>query len=81
MARREYDIELILVNGLPITKLIIDSHVDKHSDHINDDLIKLIVRSLDRENHVPTGENEGFRYFASAIRYEGHAYKLIWLFE
>ncbi len=81
MMRREYEIDPLFVNGLLITKLIIDPHVDKHSDHVNDDLIKCIVRHLDKEKHVPAGENEGFKYFASTIRHGGQAYKLIWLLE
>ncbi len=81
MMRREYEIDPLHVNGLLITKLIVDPHVDKHSDHINDDLIKSIVRHLDKEKHVPTGENEGFKYFASTIRHAGQVYKLIWLLE
>ena len=38
--RREYSIDPITINGKTIRKLIIDPHVDKHADHISDDLIK-----------------------------------------
>jgi hypothetical protein len=79
--RREYEIDPLTVNGLIITKLIIDSHVDKHSDHIDDDLIRSLIRKLDQETHLPAGENAGFKYFASTIRYGGQSYKLIWLLE
>jgi len=37
--RREYEINPIIVNGLSFKKLIIDPHVDKHSEHISDELI------------------------------------------
>lgn len=79
--RREYQIPPLYINGLIITKLIIDPHVDKHSDHIDDELIKKIVRRLDQEGHIPTGINDGFKYFASRIYYEGKAYKMVWLLE
>ena len=79
--RREYDIEPISINGILITRLMIDPHVDKHSDHINDDLIKEIIRYLDKEDHTHAGENNGFKYFASIIRHLDQAYKLIWLLE
>jgi hypothetical protein len=51
--RREYDIEPVNINTRTIAKLIVDDHVDKHSDHINDDLIKKLVRSLDGQRFEP----------------------------
>lgn len=79
--RREYEIPSLCINGLIITKLIIDDHVDKHSDHITDELIINLVRSLHMESQEPTGEKDGFKYFASTIKENGQAYKLIWLLE
>jgi hypothetical protein len=81
MMRREYDIDPVIVNEIVITKLIIDDHVDKHVDHINDDLIKKLIRSLNGETFIPAGERNGFQYFASVIKDGGQSYKLIWLLE
>jgi len=33
------------------------------------------------ESQEPTGEKDGFKYFASTIKENGQAYKLIWLLE
>jgi hypothetical protein len=79
--RREYDIEPVRVNGALISKLLIDEHVDKHADHINDDLIKKLIRYLDGEVFVPTAERNGFNYFATIIKEGTQCYKLVWLLE
>lgn len=79
--KREYEIEPLIVNNRVITKIIIDSHVDKHADHIDDEMIKLVVRCLNGEVYLPIGEDNGFAYFATNLKYEERWYKLIWLLE
>jgi hypothetical protein len=79
--RREYDIEPITINSKTITKLIVDDHVDKHADHINDELIIKLIRSLNDQRYEPIKESEGFQYFASIIKEEDKWYKLVWLLE
>ncbi len=79
--RREYKIQPLTINDLEITKLIIDEHVDKHSDHITDELIIGLIRHLHMESHLPVSEVDGFKYFASTIKQNSQAYKLIWLLE
>jgi hypothetical protein len=37
--RREYQIKELRINGKVINKVIIDEHVDKHVDHIDDSLV------------------------------------------
>ena len=81
LMRREYEIESLLINNRLIKKLIIDPHVDKHSDHIDDELIKNIVASLSGGQYCPVKEEHGFSYFATNIEYEDSWYKLIWLLE
>jgi hypothetical protein len=85
VVKREYEIEPLVVNNRVISKLIIDSHVDshvdKHADHIDDELIKLVVRCLNGEVYLPIGEDNGFRYFATNLKYEEKWYKLVWLLE
>ena len=66
--RREYDIEPLNINKIFINKLIVDGHLDKHSDHIDDELIKKIIRSLDGQRVDPAKEADGFKYFASTIK-------------
>jgi hypothetical protein len=79
--RREYDIEPITINSKSFSRLIIDNHVDKHSDHINDDLIKKLIRTLDNERLEPVKEVNGFQYFATTIKEVEGCYKLVWLLE
>ncbi|MCZ0931944.1 MAG: hypothetical protein OXJ52_02190 [Oligoflexia bacterium] len=79
--RREYSIAPITINGKVIKKLIIDPHVDKHADHINDDLIKKMVRQLDGGIFHSEKEFDGFSYFATILKMEGLYYKLVWLLE
>ncbi|MDE0119008.1 MAG: hypothetical protein OXM55_03245 [Bdellovibrionales bacterium] len=79
--RRKYNIDPIIINGKVIKKLIIDPHVDKHADHINDDLIKKMVRQLDEGIFLSEKELDGFSYFATILKVEGLYYKLVWLLE
>lgn len=47
ISRREY-LHSILVNGIKITKIVIDPHYEiKHSEVINDELIIKLVKTLD----------------------------------
>lgn len=79
--RREYDIEPLTINGRIIKKLVIDPHVDKHADHIDDELIKNIVTLLDCGDFSPAKIDDGFSYFAKKLKYQENWYKIIWLLE
>ena len=79
--RREYSIDPITINGKIIKKLVIDPHVDKHADHISDDLIKKMVRQLDGGVFHSEKELDGFSYFATILKVEGLYYRLVWLLE
>ena len=79
--RRTYKIKALKINGKQINKLIVDPHVDKHQDHINDEKIKKIVASLDGGQYVPVKTEDGFQYFATNLYCEGKWYKLVWLLE
>lgn len=79
--RREYEIKSLLINNKVVEKLIVDPHVDKHSDHIDDELIKNIVTSLNGGQFCPVKEEDGFSYFATNIKYKKSWYRLIWLLE
>ena len=79
--RREYSIDPITINGRIVKKLIIDPHVDKHADHISDDLIRKMVRQLDGGIFHSEKEFDGFSCFATILKIEGLYYKLVWLLE
>ncbi|MCF8058786.1 MAG: hypothetical protein K9K67_05795 [Bacteriovoracaceae bacterium] len=80
--RRSYDLSPpILINDRKIVKVVIDPHVDKHSDHINDELILDLVRLLDGRNYSSVKESGNFEYFVSQIRAKNRNYRLVWLLE
>jgi hypothetical protein len=80
--RREYSINSILVNDISINRVIIDDHVDKHSDHIDDLVILRIVSNLNGQQFEEGAiRKNGYSYFATAIEDDGNWYKLIWLLE
>jgi hypothetical protein len=79
--RREYDIEPLCINKITINKLIIDGHLDKHSDHIDDELVKKLIRALDGQRVEPAKEVDRFKYFASTIKENDKWYKVVWLLE
>jgi hypothetical protein len=80
--RREYDIEPITVNKTVIKKVLIDPHYEeRHSDHMNDQLILQLVAKLDGRIEVPEVVDEGFNYFATLLGLKGRQYRLIWLLE
>ena len=82
MRRREYEIQ-ITVNGIKISKAIIDSHYEeKHSCSINDDVILQLVNQLDGQFFEPEDIEVPYRYFVTdGMILDGKKYKLIWLIE
>lgn len=81
MVKRVYLIKPILINGVLFKKILIDSHVDKHADHINDELILEILNSLNKDQHHPIGESEEYLYYVTNILFHEKWYKLTWLIE
>ena len=80
--RREYKIEPITVNRASINKVIIDPHYEeKHSEHINDDLILRLVKKLNNRNQAPEVKDKNFSYFATLLRLDERQYRLIWLLD
>lgn len=80
--RRECQLKnTIFVNSRQITNIIIDPHVDKHRDHINDDLIINLVETLDGKEYLPTSCKEGYDYFLSNITLGKKVFRLVWLLE
>ena len=82
MRRREY-FEKLLVNGVFISKIIIDPHYeDKHSESINDEIILNLVRTLNGQKFDVVKEKFPYKYFVTdKIILDGKRYKLIWLLE
>jgi hypothetical protein len=80
MARKEYKINSILVNGKIISKVIIDDHYKKHSD-ISSGLILQLVDLLNGVEQVPEDTNGVYEYFSNLISLNEKQYKLVWLLE
>ena len=78
--RRTYTLDLsIRVNETLVTEVIIDSHVDKHKDHVTDELILSLVKLLDGRIYSPAKVQGGFSYFVSRVLYNERVYRLVWL--
>lgn len=69
------------INDRMIQEVVIDSHVDKHSDHINDELILEIVQLLAKNEFEETDHDNGFTYFVSFVEHCFYFYRVVWLFE
>lgn len=81
MERRVYKIDAIIINRIKIEEVVIDPHIDRHSDHISDGLILELVSQLAHSDHI-TGDCDGdFQYFVSEIAYNHKLYKMVWLLE
>ncbi|MGB0453470.1 MAG: hypothetical protein ACPGJV_07120 [Bacteriovoracaceae bacterium] len=82
MNRREYEVKLI-VNGVLVSKVIIDPHYEeKHSESINDEIILELIKFLDGKEFEPDDEKPPYSYFVTdKIELKGKLYKLIWLLE
>jgi len=83
MDRREYNISPIEVNRVLISKVIIDPHFEsKHDDHMDDDLIIMLVKRLNGRIEVPEAQDDdGFSYFATLLEVGEKQYRLVWLLE
>lgn len=82
MKQHSYTIEPITVNGIKISRVIIDDHYkEKHSDHMTDDLILDLVKQLDGRKEVPDDVVGKFSYFATLVELDEKQYRLIWLLE
>ena len=69
------------MNDIIISKLIIDLHVDKHSDHVSDFLIKKLVVNLEGKIFFPVSRQGKFEYYISMIKLDKYFYKMVWLLE
>ena len=77
-----YDIDPITVNGIRIVHVVIDMHYrEKHSDHMNNDLILRLVKGLDGRRELPETRTDNYSYFATLIELDGKQFRLIWLLE
>ena len=76
--RRVYRVELV-VNGRPVTEVIIDPHYEiKHPD-IDDALILRLVSILDGKEFQPDERVGEWQFFmVDRIKYRGKQYRLVW---
>ncbi|MCB0369946.1 MAG: hypothetical protein KDD45_11050, partial [Bdellovibrionales bacterium] len=80
--QRMYKIDPIVVNGIKINQVVIDSHYEeKHSDYMNVDLILKLVMQLDGRRELPDTKTDRYAYFATLIELNDKQYRLIWLLE
>ncbi len=80
--QHEYAIESIIVNGIEVSRVIIDDHYkEKHGDHITDNLILKLVAELDGRKEVPEEVVGKFSYFATLVELDKKQYRLVWLLE
>jgi hypothetical protein len=79
--RRIYEVSQILINGILIEAVVIDAHVEKHSDHIDDLVILSLVESLHGKEFMKQGIKQEYQYFESEVFLDNAWYKLIWLLE
>lgn len=79
MLRREYIIPAVRINEKVFRVLIIDTHLDKHSDHMNDGLVQRLVRHLNGERFLPMSSSKGYSYYTAKIKEGSYWYKLVWL--
>ncbi len=80
MARREFKIRPIRINGKSIARVIIDDHVSKHQE-ITESLILSLVESLDGLHALPDDRKGPFEYFVVQVEILNKDYRLVWLLE
>ena len=80
MARREFIISKITVNGKSISRVLVDDHVRKHKD-ITNDLILDLVKQLDETDNLPDDVNGKFQYYVNLFEFSGKQYRIVWLLE
>ncbi len=82
MQRRSYKIDPIIVNEKIYYEVIIDSHYEeKHSEHINDELILSLVQRLNGRFEIPVGTKGEYSFYLSIIELKRKRYRLVWLLE
>jgi hypothetical protein len=82
MKRRSYKIDSITVNGNTYSEVVIDPHYEeKHSEHINDELILALVMRLDGRRELPDSSRDEFNYYVTIVDLHQKAYRLVWLLE
>jgi len=80
--RREYPLRIV-VNGVQISKVVIDPHYEeKHAESITDQIVIELVKTLDGLSVLPEAVKGPYSYFTQdGIELGGKLYKLIWLLE
>jgi len=81
-ARRTYKVSPVVVNGVRISKVVIDPHYEeKHGKTINDDLILALVAELNGRVELPDSRYGEYSYFATLVEHKDKQYRLVWLLE
>ena len=80
MLRREFTILPVVINGIWITKVVVDPHYEKHRD-ITDDVVLDLVRLLDGLEQEADHVSPPYEYYATLLDCRGKTYRLVWLLE
>lgn len=81
MGRREYPVNITL-NGIFISKVIVDTHYEKkHRKSVNDEIILNLVQTLNGKTYEPVSKKSLYSYFVDRLSLNNKMYKLIWLLE
>jgi len=81
MARRTFHIQPIIVNGRPISRVVVDDHATEHHPDVTEDTILDLVRLLDGMEQAPDDTKPPFDYFATLLPLQDKQYRLVWLLE
>ena len=78
--RNEYKINL-KINNRKISKVVIDQHyLKKHSEHMNDELILKVIKTLDGQYFFPITQDVEYQYFrVEPVWHDTKPYRLIFL--
>lgn len=77
--RREYQLAIIF-NKRHFIRVVIDPHYEKNHPDVTDQLVLDLVRLLDGVESDPVGENDGFKYFAETMAWQGKTYRIVLAF-
>ena len=73
----------MIISGILINEIVIDDHYQmKHSAHMNDELILLLMKSLNLEELRVDQQSSCYQYFTTeSIHADGKQYRLILVME
>ena len=74
--RREYPLAIVF-NKRHFTRVVVDPHYEKNHPDTTDQLVLDLLRLLDGSESDPVSENDGFKYFAETLTWQGKSYRIV----